>query len=635
MEIPNARILEDGEIRAGAAQALPYRWYTGGIGILPRMELSFRLTNITNIPTQYTFSNLDRAFDVKLQLVEESKILPAIAIGAHDFYGTRLFPAEYLVMSRQVFPFDFTVGIGRQRLKGSVELPGLDDFGLFGGLEIALHERINLLAEYNPVKYEDDKPSARGVPEGASLPLDVGIRYKALEGLNIGISYQRGHSLGLMLHIQLELGKNLLPHRADPPRQVPGDRRLFREREDREMIGVIHNAIHDAGFSDVSVFTDGSDIVAEFENNQYLSNEKAIGRVLRIILYNSPSDTDKISAVARKRDMPMLKVSVKAEHFEKFLMGEIPEGIFFNKLLDVRITDQAVDNEEGFIHTERDPKKIFTFGVKPDFITHWLDASNYVQMRPGVKPYTLARFWKGSYFTARYDIPFYSNVRASSPPAPDPIRSDQTRYMDRNYSFDRLILDQAFRLHERDFGRLSLGYFEKEYAGIGGEILHFFGDGCLAMGIEADWVIKREPHAQFELMDFKRHSILGNLYYYYPDLDITFKTQYGRFLAGDTGWMFDVSREYDTGIILGIYYTYTDTDDVKGFFNQGYNHKGVYLRVPVRMFLTRDSTTKYNYGISPWTRDVGQTVFHWQDIYNLGKDLMPVRFRSEQKKIKD
>ena len=50
MEIPNARILEDGEVRFGATQALPYRWYYGGMGILPRLEFTGRLTEITNIP---------------------------------------------------------------------------------------------------------------------------------------------------------------------------------------------------------------------------------------------------------------------------------------------------------------------------------------------------------------------------------------------------------------------------------------------------------------------------------------------------------------------------------------------------------------------------------------------------------
>jgi hypothetical protein len=37
-------------------------------------------------------------------------------------------------------------------------------------------------------------------------------------------------------------------------------------------------------------------------------------------------------------------------------------------------------------------------------------------------------------------------------------------------------------------------------------------------------------------MDVDRYTLLGNAYYYWPGLDITFKTQYGRFLAGDVGW---------------------------------------------------------------------------------------------------
>ncbi|MBN1627358.1 MAG: YjbH domain-containing protein, partial [Deltaproteobacteria bacterium] len=40
MEVPNARILEDGSIRLGVAEASPYRWYSAGMGILPRIEFT-------------------------------------------------------------------------------------------------------------------------------------------------------------------------------------------------------------------------------------------------------------------------------------------------------------------------------------------------------------------------------------------------------------------------------------------------------------------------------------------------------------------------------------------------------------------------------------------------------------------
>jgi len=636
MEIPNARVLEDGEVRFGAAQVMPYRWYSGGMGILPGLELSGSLTNITNIPTPYTFTNLDRSFYLKYQILPESKELPAVAIGINDFWGTRLFPAEYLVFNRQIFPLDISLGMGRKRLHGPISLPLSDDFGLFGGIELALHERLQVMAEYNPIEYEKDRPSGRGAPEGARYPINIGLRAKLLPGMDLGLSYQRGDTIGLMLHIQSELGKPILPHRSDPPLQVSVDRRPFHERDQRVMIEKIHESIHAAGFSDVSVYTDGSSLIAEFENTKYLSNEKAVGRVLRILLFYSPSDTAKLTAVLRRRDMPILEVSTKPNYLEKFLFGKIPEDLFYSKLIEVKTTKNVVaPDRKNTIMTERDPKSRFKFNVKPDLTTFWLDGSNYVQVRPGIKPYVTSKLWKGANATARYDIPLYSNVFASATPAPDAIRSDQAKYLDRNYSFDRLMIDQTIRLTERSFGRLSAGYFEKEYAGIGGEALHFLGEGKLAMGIEADWVMKRKPKTQFELMDFKRHSILSNVFYYYPGLDVTLKAQYGRFLAGDVGWMLDVNRQYNTGVILGIFYSFTDTDDVKGDFNKDYNHKGVYISLPVRMFLTRDSAQRYNYGMSPWTRDVGATVVHLYDLFSIGKDLMPGKFKYKLDRVKE
>jgi hypothetical protein len=79
MEIPTARILDDGVIRVSGAQALPYRWYGGGMGIFPGFEFSGRLTELTNVDPgfegQSTFR--DKAFDIKYQVIPESKWPPA------------------------------------------------------------------------------------------------------------------------------------------------------------------------------------------------------------------------------------------------------------------------------------------------------------------------------------------------------------------------------------------------------------------------------------------------------------------------------------------------------------------------------------------------------------------------------
>ncbi len=246
LEIPTARVLDDGVIRVGVAQALPFRWYGGGMGIFPGLELTGRLTQITNLPSglgpDYG-SYKDKAFDIKYQVIPESKWLPAVALGYHDLFGTQHFEAQYIVLSRQIFPFDFTLGYGTKRLDG-----------LFAGIEVALHPRLHFMAEYNPINYEDDKASVRGVPEGAEWPVNFGLRYKLLPVLDLGVSYQRGDTLGVSLNFQTDLGKPIIPHRADPPPLVDVDRRPFKQRDKKEMVEKIHAAIHEAGFADVSVY---------------------------------------------------------------------------------------------------------------------------------------------------------------------------------------------------------------------------------------------------------------------------------------------------------------------------------------------------------------------------------------------
>ena len=136
MEIPTARILPDGAMRLGLGQASPYIWYTFGFGVLPGLELTARYTDVTNIPAELgsEFGSFkDKAFDIKYQLLPESKRGPAIALGLNDFEGTRQFESQYLAISRQLYPLDLTFGLGRKRFKGPLTLN--DDIGFWGGLE--------------------------------------------------------------------------------------------------------------------------------------------------------------------------------------------------------------------------------------------------------------------------------------------------------------------------------------------------------------------------------------------------------------------------------------------------------------------------------------------------------------------
>ncbi len=640
LEIPNARVLEDGVLRMGYAEAIPYRWYAGGIGIFPGLELSGRFTELTNVSADKYgapgYGNYkDKAFDLKYQLLPESKKFPALAVGIHDFHGTRLFPAKYLVASRQIFPFDFTLGMGSGRLKGPLEFPLTDKLGLWGGIEWAVSKRLHLLAEYNPIEYEKGaRPLVEAIPEKVKLPLNGGIRVKLLPGLDFGISYQRGDTWGFMGHLQFLLGKPLMPKKPDPPLWGTPGRRTFSQRDLQEMVDTIRQAVIEAGFENASVYTGNQELIAEIENNKYLSNQKAAGRVLRILLYNSPSDTQKLTVVLKQRQMPFLKVSVKPEHLDKYLLGRITDNIFYELVQVETVAENRDRQAQNLIKAGARKKFDYQVGIKPDIGTFWDYAEGEMQVRLGINPYVTATLWKGGQAHARYDIPFYSDIETIVSAPPDAVRSDSWKYSGTQHSLDRLIFDQAFRLSKQTFGRLSAGYFEKMYAGVGGEALYFWGDGNLALGVEGDWVRKRAPETQLELLDFRTHTLFGNMYYYIPGVEITLQAKYGRFLAGDVGWRFEGRRVNAAGVVLGAWYSITDTDVFEDKFNRGYNDKGVFISLPARMFTNYETNTKYHYAVSPWGRDVAATVEHWQNLFDLGAELMPSNFKSNMDKMK-
>ncbi|MDD5168489.1 MAG: YjbH domain-containing protein, partial [Syntrophales bacterium] len=112
METPTARIMKEGRFRVGFGQVNPYRYYYGAISPLKFLELGGRVTEIMGVPalTPSYGNDKDKAVDLKLQVLPEGKWVPAVAVGVMDPQGTRLYPSQYIVASKQIYPFDFTIG---------------------------------------------------------------------------------------------------------------------------------------------------------------------------------------------------------------------------------------------------------------------------------------------------------------------------------------------------------------------------------------------------------------------------------------------------------------------------------------------------------------------------------------------
>ncbi|MFO7962800.1 MAG: YjbH domain-containing protein [Desulfobacterales bacterium] len=633
MEIPNARVLEDGILQAGYAEARPYRWFGGAMGVFPGLEIGFVLTELTNIKAlSDAYGNYkDKALFAKYQILPESKWFPALAVGVFDFHGTQLFQSEYLVLSRQIFPFDFTFGLGRKRLKSDVGLTVYEDAGIFGGFEWAIHYRLRLMAEYNPIQYEKDAP--RAVPKGAKSPFNFGVRYELRPGFDLGISFQRGEKIGLMGHIQLDIGKERMPKKPDPCYWGSSQDPANASFSPLEYLHLVKEKIQKAGMVNVLVYRDGNTLAAEFENAKYLHNQKAVGRIFRILYFNSTEEIHTLKAVLTSRRIPILSITVSRENIRRFLFGKITKRRFLS-MVRAELYSKTKNKKNRITTAEKKWKLNYGYGIKPDFDPFLNDPSGFFKLRTGIQPFGSASLWPGGSFYARFDIPLYTSITSSNKPIPGAVRSDYWTYVnEKTYYFEKLLFDQAFKISDRIFGRFSLGYQERMYAGANAEVLAFIGDGNLAVGLQGDWVKKREQKTWFGLKDFKRHTVLGNIYYTLDDYDLTIQAQYGKFLAGDVGWRFDVGRTYGNGLEIGFWYSFTDTDIFTDRFNKGYHEKGVYMSIPVRIFSRYETTRKLSYGISPWTRDVAVTIPHWQSLFGMGKSLMPRTFKADIERI--
>ena len=135
------------------------------------------------------------------------------------------------------------------------------------------------------------------------------------------------------------------------------------------------------------------------------------------------------------------------------------------------------------------------------------------------------------------------------------------------------------------------------------------------------------------LEDYTYYDVLANAYFRIPKLDVTLQVQYGRFMAGDVGWLFTGTREYDSGITIGGWWSFTDTSNLQGY-SQVYDSKGVFINIPARIFLSHDSSVTYNYSFAPWTRDAAQTPYHWRTLFDIAGDLMPGKFKGKLNDIK-
>jgi hypothetical protein len=439
--------------------------------------------------------------------------------------------------------------------------------------------------------------------------------------------------------MQFDLGRPILPPKPDPPSwgfALPPE--TFDE-DSNQRIQRLSKAIEQSGCINVKTTATDGHLIAEVENARYLSDAQAAGRVMRLLLQHADPDTDLLTVVLKRKGLKILYVSATVRDARRYFMGEITEAHFSRRL--IVISQKPPDGRPAPTRTEitaavshRSANRTFSYGIDPVLDSFFNDPSGIYHSRLSLLPHATLNLWPGGALHASYEFPLYSDVESTVDTPAGAVRSDAWQYLGSKAAFHRLLFDQMIKLGPQSYTRFSAGYLERMYAGAGGEILRLMGGGRWALGLEGDWVYKREPDEPLALMDQYNHTLLGNVYYRYPPLDITLKAQAGRFLAGDTGLRLEFQRRFNTGAKIGFWYSLTDTDHLTGF-NRNYRDKGLSLSLPFATFTDHPTRRMLYYSISPWTRDVGGTIDHWQEVFDTTSDMAPHYFSRDLDRFGD
>ena len=107
-------------------------------------------------------------------------------------------------------------------------------------------------------------------------------------------------------------------------------------------------------------------------------------------------------------------------------------------------------------------------------------------------------------------------------------------------------------------------------------------------------------------------------YWELPYIDDTLaQISVGRYLAKDIGTTINLSRKFDSGIVAGVFATFTDVSAEE--YGEGSFNKGVYFTIPFDFLQVRPTVRQGTISWIPLTRDGGQMLSRKYGLYTISK----------------
>ncbi|UWR22568.1 YjbH domain-containing protein [Sulfitobacter sp. S190] len=641
IDMPTGEALPDGALAIGVSSFGGITRTSLTFQATPRISASFRYSGVKDWDSDGFDTYRDRNFDVRFLLNRESLYLPAVTLGLQDLAGTGVNAGEFIAAtktfegSRLPGTVKATLGLGWGRLGSSggigapfgSDRPAFDpndsggDFSTdqwfrgeaapFGGIEWQVSDRLGLKAEYSSDAYEPE--TSRGVFERESR-FNFGAEYQVNENIRLGGYYLYGSEFGVNLQLLLNPNKPVGALRLPAPR--PLDRRPSRQADPQAYDGqwaaaesVASNAVRDAltpllaaeGLDLISAKTTASTTEIRYRNNRYGQEAVAVGRVARAMARVLPASVETFRITPVVNNLAQATVTLRRSDLEA--LETVPNAT--DALYAVTGVDSATPTLDGAAVNE-DLFPEFNWSIGPYVDTSLFDPNEPLRADAGIELNFSYRFSPGWTVAGSLQQRLTGNIEddddESNSVLPR-VRTDAFRYSAATETSIRtLYVEKQWKPTADTYARASVGYLERMFGGVSGEVLWKPATSRLALGAELNYARQRDFDQKFGFQDYDVWTGHASAYYelgsgYYGQLDV------GQYLAGDFGATLTLEREFANGVRIGGFVTKTDVSSEE--FGEGSFDKGIKVSVPLSWFVGQPTKQQRSITLRPLQRDGG------------------------------
>ena len=661
IQIPTARFSPDGEFGFGMSDESPmHRIYTKA-QVFPWAEAVIKYTEETYQPYtraarsivwtyKGTQTDRDKGMDIKIHLLQETDNRPSVAFGILDIGGTGQYGSEYFVASKKLNNLDFSLGIGWGRLGGKSHLnnpfgwiteghkkrnreSGLGGYinptrwftgayaSFFGGIEYQTPiKNLSLKMEYDSSDYTTEMGREKIFYETGDIfeidsPINLALNYRhefnSRDKVDISLGLVRGNTLyaNFMAHTNIE---RLATSKYEAPPEtlnVPYLQPFQNLNDDwkKYLSDLIMWQMGNEGLVPHNLFFGEDEMIVEISQGRFQRPIQAIDLASRILANNSPVNIKKITVINMDVGIETLRATIDRDRLVEIVKnGPLSEeDISFNKYTDYD-TEVFSKVENDYLYPN------FFWSLRPNMNGTLQHQEKFYFWQLEALLHTEYSIRKGLYLTTDIGIDIDNNFEDYNYHVPDGelhhVRQNRRLYLTEGKSgMRRMVLDYFFDFDHNLYGKVSGGYLEWMYGGIGGELLYLPENSNWGIGLDAYWVKQRDFDQKFSFQEFETTTGFLNLYYEIPFYNVRLKASAGKFLGTDKGVQIDISRRFSSGARLGASVSLTDCDS--RCVGEGSFNKWVYFTLPMDPFyISRTTRQETGFSWAPLTKDAGTRV---------------------------